>query len=571
MRVGLIDNRLYRCLLALVCWVAAGAAGSSHAQGLPAPPPFVPPAPAAEPSVEDRLRRLEESNQQLANQNRELMERYGELMRRHEEVLRQIETDDDDGVDDVDEDDVAEVMEALEVLQAREAESGGTGPLGAMTNRALRAEARGLESGAVGPRGEEGTDIGEGPERGEGPETEGKFSDFGVDYDNGFLIGPKDEDETPYLLKINARWQLRYFNFDRDRDFWWNGAGERLPIRNRSEFQTVRGRLSFEGFFHDPKLQYYFLINYTTNDENLLVAQNYWVNYEFSEAFNLYFGKNYVPGSREWLNGSTRMQFADRSLATAFFRPGRTTGLFAIGEPLEGAFYQVMIGDSFRNDNLGFPDIDSNLVYSGSTWFEPLGQYGRGYSDLEWHENLVARVGSSFTYSAQDGLRLPATRPIQEENFIRLSDGTELITPGALAPGVTVNQYDVYLWALDAAFKYRGFSLNGELYQRWLQGIRGDGPLPRSTIFDYGFFAGAGYFVIPDRIELMARTSQIWGEYGSGAEYAGGFNWFLKGSHYLKFTFDATRVVGSPAQAASPGYRAGDTGLMYRAQFQAAF
>ena len=137
---------------------------------------------------------------------------------------------------------------------------------------------------------------------------------------------------------------------------------------------------------------------------------------------------------------------------------------------------------------------------------------------------------------------------------------------------MTVDQFDIYLYAVDAAMKYRGFSLSGEYYFRWLQGLKGiGGPLPITTLYDHGFYAQAGYFLVPKRVELMAKTSQIFGEFGSASEYAGGLNWFVNGSHNWKFTFDATRVIGSPAQNSGPNYRAGDTGTMFRAQFQAAF
>ena len=58
---------------------------------------------------------------------------------------------------------------------------------------------------------------------------------------------------------------------------------------------------------------------------------------------------------------------------------------------------------------------------------------------------------------------MPITDAV-ENSPIRLSDGTVITTPGALAPGVTLQTYDVSLAALDLSYKYHGLGLSTELY-----------------------------------------------------------------------------------------------------------
>jgi hypothetical protein len=78
--------------------------------------------------------------------------------------------------------------------------------------------------------------------------------------------------------------------------------------------------------------------------------------------------------------------------------------------------------------------------------------------------------------------------------------------------------------------------------------------------------------VIPEHVELAARMSQIYGRFGDlGAEYAGGVNWFINGTHNWKLTLDTTRVKHSPAQNSAPGYRVGDDGVLVRGQLQVGF
>jgi hypothetical protein len=393
--------------------------------------------------------------------------------------------------------------------------------------------------------------------------------DWKVGYERGFYIRPADEDKHPFELRVNGRMQFRHTGFVREVTAWRDNAGVVRPVTNRNDFEIERGRLEFRGFFLDPALQFFINLDSDTDDGHVVIFHDFWVNYEFSEAFDLYFGKAFVPGSRDWLNGALRTRFADRSLATTFFRPDRSVGVWAIGEPAEKLYYRVMIGNGFNTTDLTPDQIDTNFVYSGSMWTD-LGDYGQGYSDLEWHCEPAAQIGHSFTFATGHG-RDAVGAPLAEEAFVRLSDGTRLTQIGALAPGVQVDHFDIYLYSIDAAFKYRGFSANGEYFFRWLQDIRGSGPLPRNRMFDHGFYLEGGWFLIPRKLELNGRLSQIFGAYGDAQEYAGGINWFLNGTHNWKVTFDVTRVIQTPANNSGTNHRVGDTGVMFRTQLQAAF
>ena len=79
-----------------------------------------------------------------------------------------------------------------------------------------------------------------------------------------------------------------------------------------------------------------------------------------------------------------------------------------------------------------------------------------------------------------------------ENSDLRLSNGTLLTEPGALAPGVTLNVYKIGLATFDIAAKYRGLASAASIYLQDLFGLRGNGPLPRSSIFQYGGFLAGG-------------------------------------------------------------------------------
>ena len=70
--------------------------------------------------------------------------------------------------------------------------------------------------------------------------------------------------------------------------------------------------LLFGDPFLDPRLQAYLNIDGDQDDNNFARFHDFWVNFVFDPAFNLHAGKGMVPGSRNWLDGSTRTRFADR-------------------------------------------------------------------------------------------------------------------------------------------------------------------------------------------------------------------------------------------------------------------
>jgi hypothetical protein len=394
---------------------------------------------------------------------------------------------------------------------------------------------------------------------------------FNAGYDRGFFVESEDMDKLPFRLKVNLQSQFRYTGFGRTEREWIDSSGERLPIANRNDFDINRGRIIFSGFAIEEDLNYYINLDYATlGDANVTILMAWW-NYRFSRAFDFHVGKGKVPGGREWLLSSMNTMSPDRSLATTFFRPSITTGVWATGEPIDHLYYHAGIGNGFNTSSSGFRDLDTNFVYAGNIWWEPLGEFGGLYSDLSHRDRLATRFGGSFTTSRQSGRQLDNTQP--EESFVRLSDGTDLTRDGALAPGVRVTDYTIYLATLDAGMKYQGLSLHGEYFLRWLADIDGSGPLPNASesIFDHGLHLQAGAFVIPKYLELFTRSSFIKGPQGGGQEYAVGFNHFFRGAENWRLGCDVTYLNDSPAEQLRTGYEAGASGFLVRGQLQTIF
>ena len=401
--------------------------------------------------------------------------------------------------------------------------------------------------------------------------TDQSASELTAGYDRGFFIQAADASEMPFRLQVNFQNQFRYTGFAAAEESWTDAAGDVLPIADRNDFEIARGRLIFSGHAIDPDLNYYLNLDYGTLGDDRVTVLLGSVSYRLGEALELFCGKGKVPGSREWLLSSMYSHSPDRSLATTFFRPSITTGIWARGEPTDTLLYHLLLGNGFNTASTGFRDLDTNFVYSGNLAWEPWGRFGPLYSDLEYRESAAVRLGGSLTSSRQSGTA--SDSQASEQTAIRLSDGTEISRLGALAPDVLVTDYSLLLANYDVGWKYRGVSISGEYYWRWLTDITGSGPIPEANrdFFDHGFYAQAGKFVIPGRVELLGRTSQIFGEMGDGAEYALGFNCFPRQSENWRIGFDVTQVNRSPAQQIRTGYDAGASGVMFRMQVQTMF
>jgi hypothetical protein len=114
--------------------------------------------------------------------------------------------------------------------------------------------------------------------------------------------------------------------------------------------------------------------------------------------------------------------------------------------------------------------------------------------------------------------------------------------------------------------KYRGCSLSGEYFLRWLTDIQGNGAISDDALFDHGFFVQAGAFVVPKSLELFGRGSAVIGPFGSGSEIGGGVNWYVSQQSNWRFTGDIAYIHDSPAQQDRTGFTAGASGTLLRFQ-----
>ncbi|MBI1325154.1 hypothetical protein GC170_18475 [bacterium] len=387
-------------------------------------------------------------------------------------------------------------------------------------------------------------------------------------YDNGFvLVAPRDPKKTPFAAKLNIVTQERYTGFTRQVENWQpRNLREPIEVSNRSTFDVNRAYIGFSGFAIDPRLRYSMIVA-TTSAVNITYLLGT-IGFQFDKAFGLYGGFNKVPGSREWLESFKNTLGVDRSMATTFFRPSMSPGVWITGEPLQDFHYYGMISNAINSLDQFGDRRSTQMAYAGSLWWEPLGAFGPGFADTEFHESPVVRLGGSGLFTRQDREPLLGSLLENPENTVlRLSNGIPIFLPGALAPGVSLLATDDRMLAMDAGLKYRGFSLSGEYYFRWLDNFRTDKPLPGlNRVYDSGGYLQTSFALIPKRVELYAKTSLVAGPFGSGNEYGGGMNWYVRDSRNWRISTEAMQVNRSPAYNVLTPYRIGQSGTIVMLQ-----
>jgi len=372
--------------------------------------------------------------------------------------------------------------------------------------------------------------------------------------------------DFPFSMALGGYMQLRWLEFARDATQWIE-VGQPRPINNINTFNINRFLLSFTGHVVDERLLYFFALFGTSNvGIRTGVVPIGMVGWKFSDAATVGGGVTIVPGSREWVESTAWRVGVDSSMANTFFRPGYSPGVQAMGSLFDDSLhYRAGVWNAIDGGSAGVLRRGTSMAWAGNTWWEPLGKFGLGFSDMEHHADPVIRVGTSGVYALTYALPIQGNNP--EDTIVRLTNGTPLALEGALGPDTRVERFRYRLATVDAGWKWRGVGLNFEYYFRELDDFTGTGPFNTSSIFDHGGLGYLSWCFVPRTYEAYARSSAVTGPYGTGQEYGGGLNWYLKRTRQARFTLEALYMNKNPAQNFLYPYRAGYTGTAIQTQF----
>jgi hypothetical protein len=381
----------------------------------------------------------------------------------------------------------------------------------------------------------------------------------------GIVLARSDSAEVDFSVFTYAR----YLNQTALEDTYTDAFGRTrtLDLRNDLQFQKVT--LNFKGWLFDPDFRYLFY-TWTSNTSQgqgaqVVVAGN--LSYHFNDAFSLATGIGALPTTQ-----STNYTFPNwlrvdnRTIADEFFRGSYTSGLWAWGKLSDTVRYRVMLGNNLSQLGVDAVQLDGNFnTVSGALWWMPTtGEYGpaEGLGDFEHHDDAATLFSVHYTRSREDAQNQPGVNDF-ENSQIRLSDGTLIFQADPFGTGVQIHKATYQMAAASAGVKYRGWSLDGEVYWRWVNDFNATGPLPFNSMYDNGFQLQGSAMLVPQSLQGYLSGSKIFGQYGDPWDLAVGVNWFPMNRRELRVNVQGLYLDRSPVGYASVPFIVGGDGWVF--------
>jgi hypothetical protein len=376
-------------------------------------------------------------------------------------------------------------------------------------------------------------------------------------------------------ISISIYTYARYLNQLGLDPSYTDAFGNTKTVQNRQDFQLNKMQIKFLGWIMNPKLRY-FLYVWTSNANQGAGAQVVLggnLNYTFNKHLTLSAGINGLPGTRSiegnfpfWLGSDSRL------IADEFFRGSYTSGIWAKGAITDTLRYQVMLGNNLST--LGVPasrlDNGLNTFASALIWTPTTGEFGAGFGDFENHQKLATRLAFHFSRSDENRESQPNGDTF-ENTQLRLSDGTVIFTPGIFGPGIAITDARYRMVNFDGGLKYKGYSLEGAYYMRWLDNFRGTGTEGLASVFDKGYQIEAAAMAIPKTLQPYVGHSQIFGQYGNPWDFRAGLNWFPWKNRVVRWNTEWLYLRNSPVGYTSVPFALGGRGNIFHSTLELAF
>jgi hypothetical protein len=364
----------------------------------------------------------------------------------------------------------------------------------------------------------------------------------------GFLLYDGDKGQVYFRLFSYARY-LNQRNLDAS---YVDYFGNSHTVQQRQDMQLQKFFAPFAGWFLTPKFRYYLYVwssNASQGDPAQVVGAGN-LSYSFNRFVTLGLGITSLPTVR-----STEGQFPywlgvdDRLIADEFFRGSYTTGVWLKGEVATKFKYMAMFANNLSTLGVSASQLDNKFDTQSYMlqWLPTTGEFGLygTFGDFDYHERVATRFAGHYSHSLEEKQSQPGTNGI-ENSQIRLTDGSVIFTPDLFGQGITVNTVSYQMMSLDAGIKYRGVSLEGEFYRRWLSDFAGANTGGIAGITDNGYQLQSSAMVIPRILQLYLSGSQIFGRYGDASEVRAGENWYFMKERGLRLNAEWIHANKSP-------------------------
>jgi hypothetical protein len=329
-------------------------------------------------------------------------------------------------------------------------------------------------------------------------EEETPGSSLRVFYDKGFRFNTKD---GKFALRLNGLFQGRYTYVDYDPMIRFNQ-------QDYSNFFVRRARLYFTGHAGDARFIYFFHLQLEPNQG--LNANDLWVEYAFSDLLRLGAGRNKISYGLEFMNSGSALGMVERSLMygetdidlgsatqTGPRYPGGGTTRFGLSSYASTGFATGGM-TLYRSQGVQLrghrgSDASPTFEYQLGIW------QGRSTTSLSngGSGHLVAlRVG----YHPWGFVDWRIVGDVEPSKSLKLGFLGSVYTNSS----EIIDKFDENGYNLAAMLRYRGWSLDLE----W--GTESYDFAALDSDFDrVGWRASVGWFVVPGKLEVRARTASI--------------------------------------------------------------
>lgn len=360
-----------------------------------------------------------------------------------------------------------------------------------------------------------------------------------VTYGDGLSLMAED---SSFLVNMGFRFQTLYAGALKD-DSW----NDQMLIR--------RSRLKFDGFVFNKNIEFKLELGLSNRDigggqtpqngptPNIIFDAV--IKWTITPDLALWFGQTKLPGNRERIISSQKMQFVDRSLLNARFNLDRDIGIQLhhtqnFGNAVLRKIVSVSMGEGRNNiiGNFSGYDYTARIEYLPFGLFAGNGEYFG--SDLKREPKPKLAIAVSADYN-DNAVRSRG----QLGNYVTDASGSFL-------------PQDMTTLFVDAMFKCRGFSAMSEFASKLIDS--------RSTGFvtGTGFVAQAGY-LLKSNWEFAGRFATVSPDHSISvltgeSHYTVGVSKYISG-HDLKVQSDVTHIEKTGSASA----------LQFRVQVELAF
>ena len=361
---------------------------------------------------------------------------------------------------------------------------------------------------------------------------------------------------------------------------------------NSAGFDIRRARISFSGNAFTPDLTFKFEGDFYGNATGNFTVTDAFVAYRFTDLFKAKIGSFKVPFAKAELTSDTVISMAERPEELSPFDPIRALGLSLYGDILKDQVsYEISANDggnsnTFRqNDTVGLaPNLDNRMAYYARMQWAGAGKISDFTDEPDLRDDnreFIWMLGAAGGYESQNATNRAFPSP-------QTSTPVGGLSAAGASPGFISNYNlngDIFRGTLDWSAKYQGLSLNTAAYIQQVNANPGNtsstsgssiatGPYGagKSSFFEWGGYGQVGYFIIPQKLELLARAGILAteGETNIGEFYTIGANYYIY-KHNFKIQTDLTYTPEAAYTAAATSLLQNTHDLIFRLQVQLRF